>query len=266
VPDPKIPLEPDFKAKSIANWVIRNRQNHVLKLMAYEEYEVWPILTDMVREKAIFGNPLEARKFCKALKKKGAMVSWIRENGGESYIEATPVYKRIPTDEQIIKEIYEVARVRSARKTQQNKDLQELQLLLQQVSRHPRSFEQNRRFKLILNRRSPQELGLDKLDENQSNLKKREDKSNEDEKEISVDSDRSSSRGRTGRRSSISRKGGGGGGRGRRTTSSKGGGKFGGDSISAQGSTVSTESDVSNKSKRSTKGTKKKVRLNATAK
>jgi len=131
VPEPKIPLEPEFKNKAIVNWVIRNRQNHVLKLMAYEEYEVWPVLTDMIREKSLFGNPLEARKFCKALRRKGGMVNWVRENGGEGYIEAPPVYRRIPTDEHIIKEIYEPSRIRSARKTQQNKDLAEMQQLLQ---------------------------------------------------------------------------------------------------------------------------------------
>mmetsp|Transcript_17914 Transcript_17914/g.37246 ORF Transcript_17914/g.37246 Transcript_17914/m.37246 type:complete len:600 (+) Transcript_17914:161-1960(+) len=247
VPDPKIPLEPEFKKKAIGNWVIKNRQNHVLKLMAYEEYDVWPVLTDMVREKALFGNPLDARKFCKSLRKRGAMVNWIRENGGENYIEPPPVYKRIPTDEHIIEEIYEVARVRSARKTQQNKDLQEMQLLLQK--------------ELGLNLSLPSETIKDKANDARKSKGERKDNT-------SIDSDRSGSSSkrsarRSGRRSSISRKGGGTGGR--RTTSNKGA-RSGG--ISAQGSVASVDSaDTSSsnlKTKRSTRMTKRKVRIEST--
>ena len=73
----------------------------------------------MVREKAMFGNPMEARKFCKGLRKKGGMLAWIKESGGKEYIEAAPRYKRIPSEEEIINEIYTKGRVRSERMTRQ---------------------------------------------------------------------------------------------------------------------------------------------------
>ena len=108
-----------------------NRQNHVMKLMRYEEYEVWPVLVDMVREKAMFGNPIEARKFCKKLRKSGAMLTWIKENGGNDYMEPPPKYRRIPTEEEIINEIYSKARARSDRMTKQKEDLEHVRVLMQ---------------------------------------------------------------------------------------------------------------------------------------
>ncbi|GMH72196.1 hypothetical protein TrST_g781 [Triparma strigata] len=127
----KGPLEESVKRTQVKNWVVCNRQNHVTKLMAYEEYELWPVLVDMVREKAMFGNPLDARAFCKELRKKGSMYSWIIDNGGSEYIEQRPKYIRIPSDEVIIKEIYEKARLRSERVTKQKEDLEEMRLLMQ---------------------------------------------------------------------------------------------------------------------------------------
>ena len=78
----------------------------------------------------MFGNPLDARKFCNALKEKGSMTSWIKKNGGGSYIEPPPVYKRIPTKKQILEEIYSVAKDRVFRATQQKVEMEEMRKLV----------------------------------------------------------------------------------------------------------------------------------------
>ena len=49
VPPEEVPLADSVKSSVIRDWVIQNRQNHVIKLIAYEKYEIWPVLVDMVR-------------------------------------------------------------------------------------------------------------------------------------------------------------------------------------------------------------------------
>jgi len=132
VPEAKLPLQAKFKQKQIKEWVIKNRQMYVTKLMAFETYELWPVAIDLIREKSLFGNPFEARKYVTKLKKQGKLYDWIVENGGADHLEGgAPVYRRIPSDEQIINDIYEPAIERSNRATRQENDMAELMNMLQ---------------------------------------------------------------------------------------------------------------------------------------
>ena len=89
-------------------------------------------MSDMIREKGMFGNPLEARKFCKNMRVKGQMYEWIVSNGGAEFVDKKPTYLRIPTERQIIEEIYEPARVRSNRMTKQQGEVDEMMKNLRQ--------------------------------------------------------------------------------------------------------------------------------------
>jgi hypothetical protein len=130
IPDVKMPLTGKFRNRQIADWVIKNRQKYVTKLMSYEEYELWPVAIDIIREKSLFGNPFEARKFCMKLRKKGKLYEWVVENGGGEFLEVKPRYVRIPTEQQIVEEMYEPARERSERMTKQQEELDDLMATL----------------------------------------------------------------------------------------------------------------------------------------
>ena len=109
VPLPKPPLPARARDAAILHFVVTNRQEHVTRVMAYDEAMLWPALVDIVREKSIFGNPLEARKYCKKIRQKGKMYQWIVDNGGGEALVGNPPpkYRRMPTDAEIIGRIYE---------------------------------------------------------------------------------------------------------------------------------------------------------------
>ena len=115
IPAVKPQMSSEYIDIAIGNWVISNRQRHVTRLMNYENYELWPVMTALVREKAIFGSQIDARKFCLKMKKGGKMYQWIVDNGGMvgdgDDIGVNPVYTRIPTQEQLEVEIYEAGLV-----------------------------------------------------------------------------------------------------------------------------------------------------------
>ena len=130
IPKVKVPLPDELISQGILDWIIKNRQLHVTKTMQYEEYELWPILTSLVREKALFGNQLEARKFAVNLRRRGKMKEWILENGGGEDLGEEPRYRRIPSDEEIIRDIYEKCRADWEVKRKQDEEMEKMMAAL----------------------------------------------------------------------------------------------------------------------------------------